>query len=476
MIEQTSLHNFPEFTVSEVSAALKRTVEDAFDRVRVRGEISGFKCAASGHLYMSLKDENAVMDAVCWRGTAQSLSIVPEDGLAIIATGRLTTYASRSKYQIIIDSIELAGEGSLLKLLEERRKKLAAEGLFDEARKQPIPFLSDVIGVVTSPSGAVIKDILHRLRERFPRRVLVWPVLVQGDGAAEQIAAAIEGFNGLPQDGPVPRPDLLIIARGGGSIEDLWAFNEEIVVRAVAASSIPLISAVGHETDTTLIDFSSDVRAPTPTAAAEMAVPVRSLLSDSVLDQQIRLGRAAYRLFREHRVHLGGLQRGLRNPRDVLQFATQCLDDTVERLSRGWDQRWGDARRSLDDAHRRLDRRHVERLAFESWEVLSRTVQGLLRENTRRFEEQRTRLQGLDRMLGSLSYQSVLERGFAVVRSQGVVVSRAKSVGPTILLDIEFADGHVGAVPDGKPDSINLSKPIVSSPKSSKDDKQGRLL
>ena len=260
--------NLPEFTVAELSQAVKRTIEGGFARVRVRGEVSGFKRAASGHLYMALKDEEAVLDAVCWRGVAARLALVPEDGLEVIATGRLTTYPGRSKYQIVIEQLELAGEGALLKLLEERRKKLAGEGLFDEARKQPLPFLPEVIGVVTSPTGAVIRDILHRLADRFPRPVLIWPVLVQGDGAAEQIAAAIAGFNALEDGGPVPRPDLLIVARGGGSLEDLWAFNEEVVVRAAAASAIPLISAVGHETDTTLIDFAADHRAPTPTAAA----------------------------------------------------------------------------------------------------------------------------------------------------------------------------------------------------------------
>jgi exodeoxyribonuclease VII large subunit len=247
--------NLPEQTVGDLSRALKRTVEDQFGRVRVRGEISGLKRAASGHLYLALKDTEAVMDAVCWRGSVSRLAIRPEDGMEVICVGRVTTYMERSKYQLVIESIELAGEGALLKLLEDRRKKLAAEGLFDQERKKPIPYLPAVIGVVTSPTGAVIRDILHRLADRFPRHVLVWPVLVQGDGAAAQVAAAIEGFNRLQPGGKVPRPDVLIVARGGGSLEDLWAFNEEIVVRAAAASAIPLISAVGHETDTTLIDF-----------------------------------------------------------------------------------------------------------------------------------------------------------------------------------------------------------------------------
>ena len=303
--------NLPEFSVSELSRALKRTVEDSYPYVRVRGELSGFKRAASGHLYMTLKDENAVLDAVCWRGTAGRLSIAPEDGLEVICTGKLTTYPGRSKYQIVVEQMEMAGEGALLKLLEDRRKKLAAEGLFDDARKRALPFLPDVIGVVTSPTGAVIRDILHRLSDRFPRHVLLWPVLVQGDGAADQVTAAIEGFNGIAAGGPMPRPDLIIVARGGGSLEDLWAFNEENVVRAAAASDIPLISAVGHETDTTLIDFASDRRAPTPTAAAEMAVPVRAELQAAVLDNERRMVAAMHRMVDDRRLRVDGLARGV---------------------------------------------------------------------------------------------------------------------------------------------------------------------
>ncbi|MGB9395854.1 MAG: exodeoxyribonuclease VII large subunit, partial [Pseudolabrys sp.] len=280
-----ALKNAVEWTVSELSAALRRTVEDAYGYVRVRGEISGFKGAhSSGHVYFALKDESARLEAVIWKGTYGRMRVKPEEGLEVVVTGRLTTYPGRSNYQIIVDSLEPAGIGALMKLLEERKKKLAAEGLFDEARKQLLPFLPDVIGVITSPTGAVIRDILHRLEDRFPRHVLVWPVRVQGETSAAEVANAIRGFNALPERGPLPRPELIIVARGGGSLEDLWSFNEEIVVRAAAESMIPLISAVGHETDVTLIDFASDRRAPTPTAAAEMAVPVRVELMSTLAD------------------------------------------------------------------------------------------------------------------------------------------------------------------------------------------------
>src|SRR5580704_2503631 len=284
------LANIPEWSVSELSAALKKTVEDAYGYVRVRGEVSGFRGASpSGHVYFRLKDDRAVLEGVIWKGVWGRMRVKPEEGLDVIVAGKLTTFAGSSKYQIVIDTLEPAGIGALMKLLEERKKKLAAEGLFDEARKQLIPFLPNVIGVVTSPTGAVIRDILHRLADRFPRRVLVWPVRVQGESSAAEVANAIKGFNALPEGGPLPRPDLIIVARGGGSLEDLLSFSDEAVVRAAAESMIPLISAVGHETDITLIDFAADKRAPTPTAAAEMAVPVRSelLVNVSTLGRRV---------------------------------------------------------------------------------------------------------------------------------------------------------------------------------------------
>ena len=339
-------HNLPVLTVGEISLALKRHVERAFDRVCVRGEITGFRRAGSGHLYFSLKDDAAVLKGCCWRPAAMRLGIQPQDGMEVIVTGRLSTYPGRSEYQVVAESMELAGEGALLKLLEDRRKRLAAEGLFDLERKKQIPYLPQVIGVVTSPTGAVIRDILHRLADRFPRWVLLWPVAVQGDGAAEQIAAAIEGFNRFPANG-VPRPDTLIVARGGGSLEDLWAFNEDVVVRAVAASVIPLISAVGHETDTTLIDFAADRRAPTPTAAAEMAVPVRAELIAWLAELDHRQSacatRAASRAAERLEQIIG------RWPEAVNLFApfAQRVDDAADRLPRALLQRTAHARADL---------------------------------------------------------------------------------------------------------------------------------
>src|SRR5471032_3031323 len=311
--------NVVEWSVSELSAALKRTVEDAYGFVRVRGEVSGFKGPSpSGHCYFRLKDDKAVLEGVIWKGVWGRMRVKPEEGLDVIATGKLTTFAGSSKYQLVIETLEPAGVGALMKLLEERKKKLAAEGLFDEARKQLIPFLPDVIGVVTSPTGAVIRDILHRLAGRFPRRVLVWPVKVQGEGSAAEVAAAIEGFNALEEGGRLPRPDLIIVARGGGSLEDLWSFNEEVVVRAAAVSMIPLISAVGHETDVTLIDFAADRRAPTPTAAAEMAVPVRSEL-------MVQVGSLARRV-------MVCWQRAQESRRNELRAAARALPDADEVL------------------------------------------------------------------------------------------------------------------------------------------------
>ena len=472
-ILQTPAGNVAEYTVSELSRALKRTVEDSYGHVRVRGEISGFKRAASGHLYMTLKDESAVLDAVCWKGTSSRLAIAPEGGLEVIATGRLTTYPGRSKYQIVIESLELAGEGALLKLLEERRRKLAEEGLFDEARKQPLPFLPEVIGVVTSPTGAVIRDILHRLADRFPRHVLLWPVIVQGKGAAEQIAAAIAGFNRLEPHGAVPRPDLLIIARGGGSLEDLWAFNEEIVVRAAAGSEIPLISAVGHETDTTLIDFAADRRAPTPSAAAEIAVPVRAELLAGLHESARRMIVAAERITAERRMRVEGLGRGLPRPDAVLALPTQRLDAASERLAGGIKVRLGDERHRTESLVARL--KHPSVLVDE---LMARMAAGdlaarLKRAVMRRAKQENDRLAQLGGLLESYSPLRVLDRGYVVVMDvAGEPVTSAKATSPGQAVALKFADGERGAVIDGEKARKRAPRRSVKPG----DDKQGSLL
>ncbi len=471
--------NMPLWTVSELSQALKRTVESAFPLVRVRAEVSGFMKAGSGHLYMTLKDDQAVIDGVCWRGTAQRLGLALEDGMEVIATGRLSTYPGRSKYQIIIDAIELAGEGALLKLLEDRRKRLAAEGLFDAERKRPLPFLPEVIGVVTSPTGAVIRDILHRLADRFPRHVLIWPVLVQGEAAAGQITAAIEGFNAIAPGGRVPRPDLLIVARGGGSLEDLWAFNEEIVVRAAAASDIPLISAVGHETDNTLIDFAADQRAPTPSAAAEMAVPVRNELLAQVLDDGARLVGAWGRLLVDRKNRLDGLARGLPEPGRLLDDATQRLDDWAERLRYalrvGLDER---AARTKAAAARiphpgQVIRHEASRLENEA-RGLQRAVKAYQRDRA-------TTLKHAGSFLESLSYTKVIGRGYAVVRDgAGKPLVAAAAVKPGMDLAIEMRGGQVAAravggplAPAEQPKTEAKAKQPAKSPGNSR---QGKLL
>ena len=443
--------NLPEFTVSEISLAVKRTLEGAFERVRVRGEISGFKRAGSGHLYFALKDEEAKLDAVCWRTTAARLAVAPEDGLEVVATGRVSSYPGRSSYQLLVESIELAGEGALLKLLEERRKKLAAEGLFDGGRKRPLPFLPEVIGVITSPSGAVIRDILHRLADRFPRRVLLWPVLVQGEGAKEQIAAAIAGFNALQRGGRLPRPDLLIVARGGGSLEDLWAFNEEIVVRAAAASAIPLISAVGHETDTTLIDFVSDRRAPTPTAAAEMATPVLAELAAALADHGRRLIKGAGHTVDIRRTRLTAAAAGLPRPMDLMAIASQSLDLVASRLGAAL-RRGTDAHgHALDIAAQALR----PRLLLAAIEVkMKHTEQVGMRlqpSARRRIESLAERLSGTGKVLISLEPRAPLKRGFALVwGADGRLARRAADLEAGEAVKLEFADGPLGARVDGE--------------------------
>ncbi|HVA12185.1 MAG TPA: exodeoxyribonuclease VII large subunit [Stellaceae bacterium] len=444
--------NLPEYSVSEISALLKRTVEQNFAYVRIRGEVSGFKRHSSGHCYLALKDDEAVLDAVIWRPTAQRLALKPEDGMEVICAGKLTTYPGRSKYQLVIESVELAGVGALLKLLEDRKKKLEAEGLFAESRKKKLPFLPHIIGVVTSPTGAVIRDILHRLEDRFPRHVVVWPVAVQGEGAAQQIAAAIEGFNALVPGGPVPRPDLLIVARGGGSLEDLMAFNEEIVVRAAAASAIPLISAVGHETDTTLIDFASDRRAPTPTAAAEMAVPVRSELIAEIDAKRMRLTRALSRGLAEQRTHLAGLARGLPDPASLIFQAAQRLDERTERLAHGLRQFLRVQALHLKASADRIGGAALAAQIAHQRERLAQLVPRLDSAKTRFIERQHGLIEGAGARLNAFyrALEQQLERGYAIVRAKGHVVTAAEQVAPGTALTIEFHDGTVVAKSEGE--------------------------
>ena len=439
--------NLPEFSVSELSFALKRMVEDNFAYVRVRGELSGVKRAASGHVYLALKDEKAVLDGVCWRGTAAKLRFQPEDGLEVVCTGRLSTYPGRSRYQIIIEHMEPAGAGALMALLEARRKQLTAEGLFEADRKRPLPYLPGVIGIVTSPTGAVIRDILHRLRDRYPRRVLLWPVLVQGDGAAEQIAAAIQGFNRLGADDALPRPDVLIVARGGGSIEDLWAFNEEVVVRAAAASEIPLISAVGHETDTTLIDFASDRRAPTPTAAAEMAVPVRAELALQLGDRDQRLRGALARLIGERQRMVEGLARGLRRPRDLLAMAQQRFDEATDRLARGLANHVARQASSLQELAAALRPRLLLRDVAQQQTACGSLGERLRRAAQRLRQDAQQRLAAQTQLLRSLSYESVLARGYTVVRAaDGAAITTVTATRSGMPLSVQFHDGGTNVV------------------------------
>jgi exodeoxyribonuclease VII large subunit len=441
------MENVPEYSVSELAGALKRTVETSFGQVRVRGELSGFKRVASGHCYGALKDENALIDLVMFSRSAATLSFRPEDGLEVIVTGKLTTYPGRSKYQIIVERMAPAGVGALLAQIEARRLALAAEGLFDAARKKPLPAIPNVIGIITSPTGAVIRDILHRLADRFPRHVLVWPVAVQGDAAAAQVAAAIKGFNALAPGEKVPRPDLIIVARGGGSIEDLAAFNEEIVVRAAAASSIPLISAVGHETDTTLIDYASDFRAPTPTAAAERAVPVRADLAATVATLGARLAQARARAMALRQERSRALAARLPAPRRLIELPAQRLDDLAGRLPRGLGAARARAAGRLAEAGGAL--RPALLAARIARAEASLSAAGLRpRLLSRRAEQDTTRLAAAARLLGSLGPEQVLARGYALVLCpKGQLIPRAEAARAAPALTIRFADGDVQTQP-----------------------------
>lgn len=494
----TQQSNQPEYTVSELSGAVKRVIEGEFGLVRVRGEVGRVSRPASGHLYFDLKDDRSVIAAISWKGQTSKMQVQPEEGIEIIATGRMTTFPGQSKYQLIVEDVVLAGAGALMAMLEKRKAALTAEGLFDSSRKKPIPYLPSVIGVVTSLSGAVIRDILHRVSDRFPRYVLVWPVAVQGQTCATEVAAAIRGFNAIEVDGPIPRPDVIIVARGGGSLEDLWGFNEEIVVRATAASRIPLISAVGHETDTTLIDFASDRRAPTPTAAAEMAVPVRLELLAAVDSLGIRAIHAIVAGIGIRGQRLSDLGRALPRPETLTGSASQQLDIWSSKLGAAlgmaaarkrhtYESRAGlvrpelllnlvnQRRRDLSDLSRSMDngleRRRdrygsrietlsdrlisalarllsdAERDARKGHEKLNDLSRRLNAAPTLAFARLQQRLDALDRTRMTLGYTETLKRGYAVVRGNGTVVTTKTAAEQAATLEIEFADGRLALGP-----------------------------
>jgi exodeoxyribonuclease VII large subunit len=480
--------NSPEFSVTELSGAIKRVIEGEFGHVRIRGEVGRVSRPRSGHIYLDLKDDKSVISGVIWKGVSAKLDTQPEEGMEVVATGRVTTFGGQSKYQIVIEDIKPAGMGALMALLEKRKKMLAAEGLFEPSRKRPLPYLPEVIGVVTSPSGAVIRDILHRLRDRFPRKVLIWPVAVQGAKCAPEVVRAIEGFNALTPGGALPRPDLLIVARGGGSVEDLWGFNEESVARAAAASQIPLISAVGHETDTTLIDFVSDKRAPTPTAAAELAVPVRHELAAWLETQEARMGQMLSQGLTRRTQRLRDMARALPRPETLLDGPRQRLDRAAEKLEpaliAGVQRRrvrLADVSGSLRPATlKRLldnDRRRLSGLASRLDPALTRTISAkrdrfetrartfrpealaqdqqrksdalakiasrLSEAGQRQTRNWRQKIDALDRLRETLSYKSTLARGYAVVRGDGAVVTGTAAAKKAAMLEIEFADGRI---------------------------------
>jgi len=463
--------NVPEFSVSELAFSLKRTLEETYGRVRVRGELSRVSIAGSGHMYSSIKDDQAVIDAVCWRGTLSKISVKPEEGLEVICTGRISTYPQRSNYQLIIESMELAGEGALLKMLEERRKKLAAEGLFAEERKKPIPFLPQTIGVITSPTGAVIRDIIHRLSDRFPSHVLLWPVTVQGENAAEQIADAIDGFQYIHERG-IKRPDVLIVARGGGSLEDLMPFNEEIVVRAAANSEIPIISAVGHETDTTLIDYASDLRAPTPTGAAEKSVPIRAELMALTLDYEKRLMNAATRQLQELSNRLSSLARAMGDPTKLLDIKAQRLDHVSDKIGRVYKQYLSSRSTQLLETSSKLT--HPRALIHQAELRLERWGEALAAQAPKLTADLDKRLHHAAKMLEAFSFENVLKRGFVVVRDEaGKLVPDAGLVSDGQMLELQFREGKRLGVRAGNAPVAPIKKPAKKpSPKKEDPDQQ----
>ncbi|WP_170557995.1 exodeoxyribonuclease VII large subunit [Ruegeria atlantica] len=467
--------NTPEYSVSDISGEVKRTLEGAFGRIRVRGEVGRVFKARSGHLYYDIKDDRNVLACTTWKGQVSNLSVVPEEGLEVVVTGRLTAFGAQSKYNLNVDEVAVAGQGALMALLEKRKKQLEAEGLFAPERKRQLPYLPQIIGVVTSPSGAVIRDILHRLRDRFPRKVLIWPVAVQGANCAPEVARAIEGFNKLTPGGALPRPDLIIVARGGGSIEDLWGFNEEIVARATAASDIPLISAVGHETDTTLIDFVSDRRAPTPTAAAELAVPVRMELLAWTGEQGARLSRAATDAVQRRSQRLRDLSRALPRPDSLLNTPRQRLDLIADRLTpalnRGVQNRRlqvvelsahlrpstlrtlvSTRNEALRNLSSRLSLRPIQREIEQQRQNINRLADRMNAAQATRLDRMRQQLDAADRLRETLSYKATLQRGYAVVRAGGEVLTTKKQASKHSAFEIEFADGL-----------LNTGQPTTSS-------------
>ena len=478
MSELPENHNAPFITVSELSGAIKRTLEGSFDYVRVRGEISRPSFPASGHVYFTLKDDSHNLGAVIWRGVAAGLDVRPEEGLDVIVTGKITTFSGQSKYQLNVRSIEIAGEGALLKMLEERKKRLEAEGLFAPEKKQAIPSFPRVIGVVTSPTGAVIQDILHRLEDRFGVHVLVWPVLVQGQGSAEQVAEAIAGFNKLDEASSLPRPDLLIIARGGGALEDLMSFNEEIVIRAAAASQIPLISSIGHETDTTLLDYVADRRAPTPTAAAEMATPVLAELKAKMADWQARQFSAMGRVLQSADQALQASARGLIHPVERLNAQAQRLDYAHSQLVRHLEGRLLRAENHLSQMSARLVPPHSQLAKMtRRFDLASSKIAPL---TSSIIERQTARLATAQRLLEANSYNKVLARGFALVRNEaGEAVKSAQTLGAGEAVKLVFADGDRGAIIDDGQASVAPKTPpktkAPKKPKSTKTDGQAEL-
>ena len=473
--DPTPGENAPEFSVSDLSGAIKRMIEGEFSHVRVRGELGRISRPRSGHIYLDLKDDRAVLAGIIWKGVASRLAVQPEEGMEVVATGRLTTFPGQSRYQIVIEDIKPAGMGALMAMLEKRKAQLAGEGLFAPEHKKTLPYLPEVIGVITSPSGAVIRDILHRLRDRFPRKVLIWPVAVQGEKCAAEVARAIQGFNAFTSGGPLPRPDLLIVARGGGSVEDLWGFNEEIVVRAAADSDIPLISAVGHETDTTLIDFASDKRAPTPTAAAELAVPVRLDLMAWLDAQDARLTHALTSGLTTRGQRLRDLSRALPRADTLLDTARQRLDTWSDRLPAALIRsvqtrrvklsetsgalRPGLLRRAVDSDRRRLEgtaaRLNIHALSRDidlKKRDLARLTTRFGDAATRQTTNWRSKIDALDRLRETLGYTATLQRGYAVVRDgDGAVLTSKAAAAKATALEIEFADGRLPLSPESAP-------------------------